>query len=239
MTGRTRAAVIAMLAAGLLTVVAVPASARYVRGAANAINVTEACPWYLSVAVGRQTDPAETQPQNVTILAFKAPAGPDQPLGPQVLNRSVTVRPIEPDLELIPGEGAVFTFHGRGVLLWNVGRLAPGTNLLVGTPDTFGPNAMDDPQPVTVSQKCDPPNLRLSSSCSTAVGQPHTWTVRNPEAVPVDFNAEVLGTRPAQVQVGTVPANAVAQFTTTPVPGPDVVVLFVGGIPIDVGVCLR
>jgi hypothetical protein len=239
MTGRRRAAAVALITAGLLAIWANPAFAPYARAAANAINVTETCPFYLSVAVGRQTDPAETQPQNVTILAFKAPAGPDQPLGPQVLNRSVTVRPIEPDLELIPGEGAVFTFHGRGVLLWNVGRLAPGTNLLVGTPDTFGPNAMDDPQPVTVSQKCDPPNLRLSSSCAAAVGQSHTWTVRNPEAVPVDFNAEVLGTRPAQVQVGTVPANAVAQFTTTPVPGPDVVVLFVGGIPIDVGVCLR
>jgi hypothetical protein len=239
MAGRRRAAAVALITAGLVAIWATPAFAPYARAAANAINVTEACPLYLSVAVGRQSfDPTATQPVNVTILALKAPAAPDQPLGPQVLNRSVTVRPIEPDLELIPDEGP-FQFHGRGVLFWNTGRLAPGTQLLVGTPDTFGPNAMAEPQLVTVSPSCDPPNLRLSSSCSAAAGQPHTFTVRNPEAVPVDFNAEVLGTRPAQVQVGTVPANGVAQFTTTPVPGPDIVVLFVGGIPVDAGACLR
>jgi hypothetical protein len=239
MTGRKRAAAVAVITAGLLAAWATPAFAPYTRAAANAINVTETCPLYLSVAVGRQSfDPTATQPVNVTILAFKAPAASGEPLGPQVLNRSVTVRPIEPDLELIPDEGP-FQFHGRGVLFWNTGRLAPGTQLLVGTPDTFGPDAMAEPQLVTVSSTCDPPNLRLSSSCSAAAGQPHAWTVRNPEAVPVEFNAEVLGTRPAQVQVGTVPANGVAQFTTTPVPGPDVVVLFVGGIPVDVGVCLK
>jgi hypothetical protein len=236
MAGRRRAAAVALMTAGLLAAWASPAFAPYARAAANAINVTETCPLYLSVAVGRQNfDPTATQPENVTIVAYKA--GPNQTLGPQVLNRSVTVRRMEP-LELIPDEGD-FQFHGRGVLLWNTGRLAPGTQLLVGTPDTFGPDAMAKPQLVTVSSKCDPPNLRLTSSCSAAAGQPHTWTVRNPEAVSVEFNAEVLGTRPAQVRVGTVPANGTAQFTTTPVPGPDVVVLFVGGIPVDAGVCLR
>jgi hypothetical protein len=236
MAGRRRAVAVAVITAGLIVAGASPAFAPYTRAAANAINVTEACPKYLSVAVGRQIfDPTVTQPQNVTILAFEAPAAPGQPLGRQVLNRSVTARPIEP-LELIPDEGD-FQFHGRGVLFWNAGRLAPGTELLVGTPDTFGDQAMDSPQLVTVSPACDPPNLRLSRTCSTT-GGPHTWRVRNPESVAVEFNAEVLGTRPAQVRVGTVPANGVAQFTTTPVPGPDVVVLFVGGIPVDVGVCL-
>jgi hypothetical protein len=237
MAGRRRAAAVALITAGLLAVWASPAFAPYARAAANAINVTETCPKYLSVAVGRQNfDPTATQPENVTILAFKAPAAENQPLGPQVLNRSVTVRRIQP-LELIPDEGP-FQFHGRGVLFWNTGRLAPGTQLLVGTPDTFGSGAMAKPQLVTVSPACDPPNLRLSRTCSTT-GGPHTWRVRNPEAVEVDFNAEVLGTSPAELHVGTVPANnGVAEFTTQ-VPGPDVVVLFVGGIPLDVGACLK
>ena len=236
MAGRIRAAAVAVITAGLIVAGASPAFAPYARAAATAINVTEACPKYLSVAVGRQTDPTETQPENVTILAYKV-LEPNQTLGPQVLNRSVVARPIEPDLELIPGEGAVFTKHGRGVLFWNTGQLAPGTKLLVGTPDTFGPGAMDEPQPVTVSPACDPPNLRLSRTCSTTGGQ-HAWRVRNPEQVAVDFNAEVVGTRPAQVIIGTVPANGEATFQTQ-VPGPDVVALFVGGIPVGVGVCLR
>jgi hypothetical protein len=234
MTGRTRAVVITILAAGLLIVAAGPAAAPYHRGAANAFNVTEACPSYLSVAVGRQ-DPMATGPQNVTIQAYAL-----QPLGPPklVLSRDVRVRPIE-KVELLPEEeGEFFQLHGRAVMPWNTGRLAPGTNILVGTPELFEPNPPAQPQPFTISQRCDPPNLRLTSSCS-ATGGPHTWRVRNPESLPVEFNAEVLGTRPAELHVGTVPANnGVAEFTTQ-VPGPDVVVLFVGGIPVDVGVCLK
>jgi hypothetical protein len=237
MAGRRRAAAVAVITAGLIVAGASPAFAPYARAAADAINVTEACPKYLSVAMGRQNfDPTATQPENRTILAFKAPAAPGQPLGPQVLNRSVTVRPIEPDLELIPDEG-VFQFHGRAVLLWNTGRLDPGTKVLVGTPNTFGEGAMAEPQEVTISSQCDPPNLRLSRTCSTTGGL-HTWRVRNPESVPVDFNAEVLGTRPAELHVGTVPANGEATFQTQ-VPGADIVALFVGGIPVDLGICLR
>ena len=234
MTGRTRAAVVTILAAGLLIVAAGPAAAPYHRGAANAFNVTEACPSYLSVAVGRQ-DPMATGPQNVTIQAYAM-----QRSGPPklVLSRDVRVRPIVP-VELLPNEPMeFFQLHGRAVLRWNTGRLAPGTNILVGTPELFEPDPPAQPQPFIVSQQCDPPNLRLTSSCSTT-GGPHTWRVRNPEAVEVDFNAEVLGTSPAELHVGTVPANnGVAEFTTQ-VPGPDVVVLFVGGIPVDIGACFK
>jgi hypothetical protein len=62
--------------------------------------------------------------------------------------------------------------------------------------------------------------------------------VRNPEQEPADFNAEVLGTRPAELHFGTVPANGEVTFQTQ-VPGPDVVVLFVGGVPVDLGICRR
>ena len=131
-----------------------------------------------------------------------------------MLNRSVTVRPIEPDLELIPDEG-VFQFHGRAVLLWNTGRLDLGPRSS-SAPLTPSVKAMAEPQEVTISSQCDPPNLRLSRTCSTTGGL-HTWRVRNPESVPVDFNAEVLGTRPAELHVGTVPANGEAHL---PDPGP-------------------
>jgi hypothetical protein len=155
-----------------------------------------------------------------------------------VLQRTLPVREVEPDLTPLANDPnnpdpSEFGYHGRAVLRWDVGRLAPGATVAVTTPD-----AGSDFAPVTVSSRCDPPNLRLSRTCSTT-GGPHTWRVRNPEAVAVDFNAEVLGTRPARVIIGTVPANnGVAGFTTQ-VPGPDIVVLFVGGIPVDVGFCFR
>jgi hypothetical protein len=48
----------------------------------------------------------------------------------------------------------------------------------------------------------------------------------------------VLGTRPVEIHIGTVPANGEATFQTQ-VPGPDVVALFVGGVPVNLGICRR
>jgi hypothetical protein len=79
---------------------------------------------------------------------------------------------------------------------------------------------------------------RTPPAASPTAGGPHTWRVRNPEQVAVDFNAEVLGTRPVEIHIGTVPANGEATFQTQ-VPGPDVVALFVGGVPVNLGICLR
>jgi hypothetical protein len=239
MTGRTRAVTVAIITAGLIVAGVSPAFAPFTRAAANAINVTEACPKYLSLEVARQ-DPMATQPQDVTILAFELDAATQGP-GRQVLSDTVRVRPVFPVLQPLPPPEELerFELHGRGVLFWDTGRLAPGTKLLVGPPDVFGPEPQAPPIEVEVSSKCDPPNLRLSRTCSPTAGGPHTWRVRNPEAVAVDFNAEVLGTRPAQVHIGTVPANGETTFQTTQVAGPDIVVLFVGGIPVGVGICLR
>ena len=236
MSSRARTAVIAIVTAGLLVVGAAPAFAPYARAAANAINVTEHCPKYLSLAVGRQ-DPMATGPQNVTILAFALPPSGQGP-GTLVLERDVRVRPMKPQ-PLVPGETEDFHLHGRAVLPWDTGRLAPGTKILVGTPDTFGEGAQAPPQEFTITSGCDTPRPRLSSSCSSTAGQPHTWRVRNPEQDTVDFNAEVVGTRPAELHIGTVPANGVSDPFLTQVPGPDIVVLFVGGIPVDLGICLR
>jgi hypothetical protein len=236
MTGRRRAATVALITAGLL-VAGATSAASYTRQAANAVNLTEACPKYLSLEVARQA-PQDIRPQNVTILAYALPASGQGP-GTLVLDQTVRVRPVDPFLRPLADEPeSDFELHGRAVLRWDTGRLAPGTKLLVGPPEDFESPPQALPIEETVSARCDPPNLQLSRTCSTT-GGPHTWRVRNPEADPVDFNAEVLGTRPARVIIGTVPANnGVAEFTTQ-VPGPDVVVLFVGGIPVDVGVCLR
>jgi hypothetical protein len=236
MAGRTRAAVVALVITGVLVIGAAPALARFGRTAAEAINPTEACPKYLSLEVASMAPDEGPNGPVVTIQAY-APASEFRNPAALVLQRTVPVREVEPDLtpladDPVDPDPSPFGFYGRAVLPWNVGRLAPGTTVAVTTPD-----AGESFVPVTFSQRCDPPNLRLSRTCSTT-GGPHTWRVRNPEAVPVDFNAEVLGTRPAKVHIGTVPAGGEATFTTQ-VPGPDVVVLFVGGIPVDVGVCLR
>jgi hypothetical protein len=238
MAGRRRAAAVVLMTAGLVAAWASPAFAPYSRQAANAVNITETCPNYLSLEVARQVAPEDIRPQNVTILAYALPASGQRP-GTLVLNQAVRLRPVDPFLRPLANEPeSDFQLHGRAVLRWDTGRLAPGTKLLVGPPEDFEDPPQELPIEVTVSARCDPPNLRLSSSCSTT-GGPHTWRVRNPEALAVDFNAEVLFTRPARVILGTVPPNnGVAEFTTQ-VAGPDVVVLFVGGIPVDAGVCLR
>jgi hypothetical protein len=238
MAGRTRAAVVALVITGLLVIGTAPAFARFGRTAAEAINPTEACPKYLSLEVASMAPDEGPSGPVVTIQAY-APASEFRNPAALVLQRTIPVREVEPDLtplanDPVDPDPSPFGFHGRAVLPWNVGRLAPGTTVAVTTPD-----AGDEFVPVTFSQRCDPPNVRLSRTCSTT-GGPHTWRVRNPEAFAVDFNAKVLGTRPARVEIGTAPANGVSDPPfTTQVAGPDIVVLFVGGIPVDVGICLR
>jgi hypothetical protein len=238
MAGRTRAAVVALVATGLLVIGAAPAFARFGRTAAEAINPTEACRKYLSLEVASMAPDEGPNGPVVTIQAY-APASEFRNPAALVLERTVPVREVFPPLtpladDPVNPDPSPFDFHGRAVLRWNVGRLTPGTTVAVTTPDAGG-----DFVPVTFSERCDPPNLRLSRTCSPTAGGPHTWRVRNPESFAVDFNAEVLGTRPAQVHIGTVTANGEATFQTTQVPGPDIVALFVGGIPVGVGVCLR
>jgi hypothetical protein len=234
MAGRTRAFVIAFITAGLLAVSTAPALARFGRTAAEAINPTEACPRYLSFEVASMApDPGPKGPV-VTIQAYSPASAIGDPAA-LVLERVVPVREVEPDLQplLADDDPSEFGYHGRAVVRWDVGRLAPGSTVAVTTPD-----AGSEFVPITVSARCDPPNVRLSSTCSTSGGQ-HAWRVRNPEPVAVDFNAEVVGTRPAQVFIGTAPANGTSEPFLTQVPGPDIVVLFVGGIPVDVGICRR
>lgn len=238
MAGRTRVAMIVLIVGGLLTVGMAPAFARYGRTAAEAINPTEACPKYLSFEVASMAPDEGPKGPVVTIQAY-SPASALRDPAALVLERTIPVREVSPALTPLANDPdqpdpSPFDFHGRAVLRWDVGRLDPGATIAVTTPD-----AGESFAPATVSQRCDPADVRLTSSCSTTGGA-HTWRVRNPESVPVDFNAEVLGTRPARVVIGTAPANGgLSDPFQTQVPGPDIVVLFVGGIPVDLGICLR
>jgi hypothetical protein len=83
------------------------------------------------------------------------------------------------------------------------------------------------------SPRGDTPDLRLSFLPAQSTDQLLSWRVRNPNSEPVDFNAQVVGTDPAQVVLGTVPANGEAVFQTERVPGRNVVRLFVGGKRVD------
>jgi hypothetical protein len=232
-----RTAAVAVITAGLIVAGASPAFAPYARTAAEAINPTEACPKYLSLEVASMApDPSPNGPV-VTIQAYSPASKVGDPAA-LVLERTIRVREVEPDLFPLGEDNEAFEYHGRAVMSWDVGRLDPDATVAVTTPDAVsdGGGAF---APATVSSRCDPPNLRLSRiSCSATAGGA-TWQVRNPEQIAVDFNAEVLGTRPARVVIGTVPANGVSDQFTTQVAGPDIVVLFVGGIPVDVGICLR
>lgn len=175
--------------------------------------------------------PEEIRPQDVTILAFEV-APSTQTLVRLVLNDTVRVRPVHPFLQpLLPNEEELFQLHGRAVLRWDTGRLAPGTRLLVGPIDVFGPEAQAPPIEVTISERCHKPDLELSFVEST--DQLLTWKVNNPNPGGVDFNAQVVGISPAQVVLGTVPANGEVTFQTTRVPSPNVVRLFVGGKGVD------
>ena len=179
MAGRRRAAAVALITAGLVAAWASPAFAPYSRQAANAVNVTEACPKYLSLEVARQA-PEEIRPQDVTILAFEV-APSTQTLVRLVLNDTVRVRPVHPFLQpLLPNEEELFQLHGRAVLRWDTGRLAPGTRLLVGPIDVFGPEAQAPPIEVTISERCHTPDLELSFVESTDSLLPGRSTTRTP-----------------------------------------------------------
>jgi hypothetical protein len=237
MAGRMRAAAVAVITTGLIVAGASPAFAPYTRTAAEAINPTEACPKYLSLEVASMApDPGPKGPV-VTVQAYSPASKVGDPTA-LVLERTIPVREVEPDLFPLGEENENFGYHGRAVLLWDIGRLAPDATVAVTTPDAVSDGGGEF-APATVSSRCDPPNLGLSRTCSPTASGPHTWRVRNPEQVAVDFNAEVLGTRPVQIHIGTVPANGEATFRTTQVPGPDIVALFVGGIPVNLGICLR
>jgi hypothetical protein len=62
--------------------------------------------------------------------------------------------------------------------------------------------------------------------------------VHNPNPTAVEFNAQVLGTRPAEVELGTAPPNGAVTFQTDRVPGLNIVLLFVGGKLVNLGVAL-
>jgi hypothetical protein len=238
MTARARVTAIALASACLVVLGAAPAFAPFARTAAEAINVTEACPSYLSLEVVTMApDPGPHGP-TVTIQAYSPPPTATSP-GRLVLDRTVRVREVEPDLNPIANEPeSFFGFHGRAVLFWDTGRLAPGAEVAVGPPDVFEDPPQDLPIVRTVSQRCDTPGLRFAFVRSQSTAQVLTWRVRNPNPTAVEFNAEVLGTRPAQVVLGTAPPNSEVTFQTNRVPGLNVVLLFVGGKLVNLGVAL-
>jgi hypothetical protein len=235
MSGRARAIVVVLVTACLLVLGAAPAFAVFGRTAAEAINITEACPHYLSFEVVSMAPVIGPHGATVTIQAYSPPPTDTSP-GRLVLNRTVRVQKVDPDLAPTP-DGEAFPFHGRAVLRWDRGPLAPGTKVAIGPPTVFGPDAMGPPIPETISQRCHTPGLRLDFVRSQSTAQVLTWRVRNPNPTAVEFNAELL-TRPAEVELGTAPPNGAVTFQTDRVPGPNIVLLFVGGKLVNLGVAL-
>jgi hypothetical protein len=238
MTARARVTAIVLASACLVVLGAAPAFAPFQRTAAEAINVTEACPRYLSFEVASMAPTPGPNGLTVTIQAYSPPPTATSP-GTLVLNRTVRVREVEPDLNPLADEPEeFFPFHGRAVLFWDVGRLAPGTKVFIGPPGVFEDPPQAPPVERTITPRCDTPGLRFAFVRSQSTAQVLTWRVRNPNPAAVDFNAEVLGTRPVQVVLGTVPANGEVTFQTNRVPGLNVVLLFVGGKLVNLGVAL-
>jgi hypothetical protein len=129
MTGRARVITVVLVSTCLLVLGAAPAFAPFQRTAAEATNVTEACPNYLSLEVVTMApDPGPHGP-TVTIQAYSPPPTATSP-GKLVLNRTVRVREVvEPGLNPIANEPeSFFGFHGRAVLFWDGARL-PGVAL--------------------------------------------------------------------------------------------------------------
>jgi hypothetical protein len=238
MTGRARVITVVLVSACLLVLGAAPAFAPFQRTAAEATNVTEACPNYLSLEVVTMApDPGPHGP-TVTIQAYSPPPTATSP-GKLVLNRTVRVREVEPDLNPIATTPEdFFFFHGRAVLFWDTGRLAPGTEVAIGPPDVFEIPPQDEPVKRTISSQCHTPGLGLDFVRSQSTAQVLTWRVRNPNPTAVEFNAQVLGTRPAEVELGTAPPNGAVTFQTDRVPGLNIVPLFVGGKLVNLGVAL-
>jgi hypothetical protein len=67
--------------------------------------------------------------------------------------------------------------------------------------------------------------------CASPTAATLEWRVRNPNAFPVDYNAEVQGVR--QLRLGTVPVKSTITFTTDRVAGTNTVHLYVGGRRVD------
>lgn len=239
MTGRARVITVVLVSTCLLVLGAAPAFAPFQRTAAEATNVTEACPNYLSLEVVTMApDPGPHGP-TVTIQAYSPPPTATSP-GKLVLNRTVRVREVvEPGLNPIANEPeSFFGFHGRAVLFWDSGRLPPGTEVAIGPPDVFEDPPQDQPIMKTISSRCHTPGLRLDFVRSQSTAQVLTWRVRNPNPTAVEFNAQVLSPEPVQVKLGTAPPNGEVTFQTDRVPGPNIVLLFVGGKLVNLGVAL-
>jgi hypothetical protein len=88
---------------------------------------------------------------------------------------------------------------------------------------------------VTQRDRC---RLGLDFVRSQSTAQVQTWRVRNPNPTAVEFNAQVLSPEPVQVKLGTVPPNGAVTFQTDRVPGLNIVLLFVGGKLVNLGVAL-
>jgi hypothetical protein len=234
MLGRRGIAVVTLITAGLLLLGQAPAFAPFDRAAAEAINVTEACPKYLSLEVASMAPNPGPQGPTVTIQAYSPPPSATSP-GRLVLNRTIPVRPVDPPLTPLQDEPEEqFPYHGRAVLRWDVGRLTPGTRVFIGPPGVFEDPPQAPPIERVISSRCKTPRLRLTPVRSTQ--DSITWRVLNRNSFPVDFNAEVFDTDPAQVRIGTVPAGGEAFFETTRVTDPNIALLFVGGKLVDVKV---
>jgi hypothetical protein len=232
-----RTALAALLTLGLLLAVQAPAFAPYARAvfASEAFNFVEVCPNYVSFEVARYADhdqaagyesPVDT---TVTIQAVTPPPTTSTGAHDFVVNQPVRLRAFDPPLSIeLPDEGIweEFSHHGRAVLPWTH-RLAPGTKVAVGAAESFQSPPASQPHILTVSTRCKTPKLVLASVCASPTAATLAWRVRNPNAFPVDYNAEVQGVR--QLRLGTVPAKSTTTFTTDRVTGPNTVILYVGG----------
>jgi hypothetical protein len=231
-----RTALVALLTLGLLLAVQAPALAVFARAvfASEAFNFVEVCPDYLSFEVARYAEhdqAAQEAPTDtaVTIQAITPPSTGSTSLGEFVVDQPVRLRAFDPPLSIeLPNEGIweEFSHHGRAVLSWTH-RLAPGTKVAVGAAESFQSPPASQPHILTVSTRCKTPKLVLASVCASPTAAMLAWRVRNPNAFPVDYNADVQGVR--QLRLGTVPAKSTTTFTTDRVTGPNTVLLYVGG----------
>jgi hypothetical protein len=237
MYGIRRTALVALLTLGLLLAVQAPALAVFARSvfASEAFNFVEVCPDYLSFEVARYAEHDQAAAQEaptdttVTIQGITPPPTGSTPLGEFVVDQPVRLRAFDPPLNIeLPNEGIweEFSHHGRAVLPWTH-RLAPGTKVAVGAAESFQSPPASQPHILTVSTRCKTPKLVLASVCASPTAATLAWRVRNPNAFPVDYNAEVQGVR--QLRLGTVPAKSTTTFTTDRVTGPNTVILYVGG----------
>jgi hypothetical protein len=237
MYGIRRTALVALLTLGLLLAVQAPALAVFARSvfASEAFNFVEVCPDYLSFEVARYAEHDQAAAQEaptdttVTIQGITPPPTGSTPLGEFVVDQPVRLRAFDPPLNIeLPNEGIweEFSHHGRAVLRWNR-QLAPGTQVAVGAAVSFQSPPVSQPHVLTVARECKTPRLTLAPVCAPPTAATLEWWLRNPNPVPVDYNADVQGVR--QLRLGTVPAKSTITFTTERVAGTNTVHLYVGG----------